>query len=289
MSKLIVAIFENEQAAHEGLGVLQNRHEEGAIALFSNAILVKDEEGHVDIGQVADTGAEGLTAGLLLGSALGILAGPLGAIAGASAGAVAALSLGGAALGASVGGAAGSLADLDEAEVDVYFLQRVAESLEHGKVALLADLFMDPDDGLQEQIEALGGEFHAYLRDEVYEELYVIRAEAYNAELDELQEEWRNSAGEARDQAAEKISTARGKLRSLHEDTENRLRLNQKRFDVRIAVLRDQVSSAKEERKSQLERRIEAIREDFALRNSKLRQAWSLTGEALAPKKASAA
>ena len=47
----------------------------------------------------------------------------------------------------------------------------------------------------------------------------------------------------------------------------------------------DQIHSANEERKRRLERRIDAIREDFALRNSKLRQAWSLTGEALSPKK----
>ena len=70
MSKLIVAVFENEQAAREGLGELQDRHEKGAITLFSNAILVKDEEGHVDIAQIADTGAEGLAAGLLLGGAM---------------------------------------------------------------------------------------------------------------------------------------------------------------------------------------------------------------------------
>ena len=44
MSKLIVAVFENEQAAREGLGELQSRHEKGAITLFSHAIVEKDDD-----------------------------------------------------------------------------------------------------------------------------------------------------------------------------------------------------------------------------------------------------
>ncbi len=289
MSKLIVAIFENEAAARAGLGELQNRHQKGAITLFSNAILVKDQEGKVDVGPLTDSGTEGLAAGLLLGGALGILAGPLGAMAGASAGAITTLTLGGAVVGAGVGGIAGAIADLDEAEVDVYFLEQVAESLENGQVALLADLFKDQDDGLKEQIEALGGDYRSYQRDDVYEELYAIRAEEYNAEMEKLEEEWRTSTGEARERAAEKMSVVRGKIRTLNQETEKRLRLNQKRFDVRIAVLRDQIKSANDERKQRLLGRVAAIKEDFAQRNAKLKQAWSLTGEALSPRKASAA
>jgi hypothetical protein len=165
----------------------------------------------------------------------------------------------------------------------------VAESLEDDKVALLADLFKDQDDGLQEGIEALGGEFRSYQRDEVYEALYEIRAQAYNEELESLQEDWRNATGEARDRAAEQIATVQDKLRSLNGETGERLRLNQKRLDVRIAVLRDQISSANEERKRRIESRIAAIKEDFAQRNAKLRQAWSLTAEALATRPAEAA
>ena len=46
---------------------------------------------------------------------------------------------------------------------------------------------------------------------------------------------------------------------------------------------------AKEERKRRIESRIAAIKEDFAQRNAKLRQAWSLTAEALATRPAEAA
>ena len=55
------------------------------------------------------------------------------------------------------------------------------------------------------------------------------------------------------------------------------------------AVLRDQAETANEERKQRLEARMDAIREDLAVRNAKLEQAVELTAEALATRPAEAA
>ena len=289
MSKMIITVFENEEAARNGLGVLQSVHGEGPLSLFASAILVKDQDETVEVKEVADRGPEGTAAGMLFGGLLGLMAGPLGAAAGATAGVAAYAALGGAALGASMGGLAGMAADLDEVDVDVHFVTEAAKAIAPGEAALLAEVVEDDDAQLEERLEAAGGDVHRYRRVAIADELYEIRVREYEAEWEELREEWRQSTGETRARIEEKLAATRGKIETLNQNASERLRINQKRADVQIAVLRDEAKTANDERKQRLEARIEAIREDLATRNAKLKQARQLTGEALAAKPADSA
>ena len=226
---------------------------------------------------------------VLFGGLLGLMAGPLGAAAGATAGVAAYAALGGAALGASMGGLAGMAADLDEVDVDVHFVTEAAKAIAPGEAALLAEVVEDDDAQLEERLEAAGGDVHRYRRVAIADELYEIRAREYEAEWEELREEWRQSTGETRARIEEKLAATRGKIETLNQNASERLRINQKRADVQIAVLRDEAKTANDERKQRLEARIEAIREDLATRNAKLKQARTLTGEALAANPADSA
>ena len=57
MNKMLVAVFDTEPAAYEGLHALKDLHEDGDITLYATAVLVKDSAGTVSVKQTADRGA----------------------------------------------------------------------------------------------------------------------------------------------------------------------------------------------------------------------------------------
>ena len=77
MNKMLVAIFDRESAAYEGLSALKDLHRDGDISLYSSAVVVKDNAGKVELKQAADGGPVGTALGLLTGSLIGIWAAPL--------------------------------------------------------------------------------------------------------------------------------------------------------------------------------------------------------------------
>jgi len=102
MNKMLVAVFDTEPAAYEGLNALKELHEDGDITLYATAILVKDSTGAVSVKQSADQGPLGTAVGMLSGSVTGLLAGEAGAAAGLALGGLAGPL--GAAIGFSLGG-----------------------------------------------------------------------------------------------------------------------------------------------------------------------------------------
>ena len=49
MSKFIVSVFDNEQAAYKGSQAMLDLHNEGDIVLFAGAVISKDSKGTVQI------------------------------------------------------------------------------------------------------------------------------------------------------------------------------------------------------------------------------------------------
>src|SRR5271165_2077578 len=105
MNKILVAAFDREAAAFEGLSALKDLHRDGDLSLYSSAVIVKDKSGKIEIKQAAESGSVGTAVGLLTGSLIGIVGGPAGM-----------------AVGASLGGLAGAVFDLDKSGVDMTFL-----------------------------------------------------------------------------------------------------------------------------------------------------------------------
>ncbi len=85
---LVVAYFDNEDAARHALDVLKEAHRKEELPLDGAALVYRDEEGDVHLKEVGDTHAkEGALKGALIGGALGLLFGPLGVIGGGAIGA----------------------------------------------------------------------------------------------------------------------------------------------------------------------------------------------------------
>ena len=78
MNKMLVAVFDRESTAFEGLSALKDLHRIGDISLYSSAVIAMDSAGKVELKQAADPGPVGTALGLLTGSVIGILGGPAG-------------------------------------------------------------------------------------------------------------------------------------------------------------------------------------------------------------------
>jgi uncharacterized membrane protein len=97
--QIIVAAFQEEEAADEALRNLKEAKKEKLISIDNAAVIRKDEDGKLHIKETADMGGgKGAGVGVLVGGAIGLIGGPLG------------VALGGA-LGAAVGGVTAKLYD----------------------------------------------------------------------------------------------------------------------------------------------------------------------------------
>jgi uncharacterized membrane protein len=47
MNKILVAVFNGEAAAFQGLSALKDLHRDGDITLYSSAVIVKDKSGKI--------------------------------------------------------------------------------------------------------------------------------------------------------------------------------------------------------------------------------------------------
>ena len=121
--QIIVAAFQEEDAADDALKALKEAKKEKLISIDNAAVIRKDESGKLHIKETADMGGgKGAGVGALVGGAIGLLAGPLGVAAGG-------------ALGAAVGGITAKLYDggfKDER------LEEIGGSLEPGTSAIVA-------------------------------------------------------------------------------------------------------------------------------------------------------
>ena len=97
--QIIVAAFQEEEAADEALRNLKEAKKEKLISIDNAAVIRKDDDGKLHIKETADMGGgKGAGVGVLVGGAIGLIGGPLG------------VALGGA-LGAAVGGVTAKLYD----------------------------------------------------------------------------------------------------------------------------------------------------------------------------------
>ena len=67
MNKMLVAVFDNEATAFEGLSALKDLHKDGDITLYATAVVSKNADGQLQLKSAADRGPIGSATGLLAG------------------------------------------------------------------------------------------------------------------------------------------------------------------------------------------------------------------------------
>ena len=281
MNKMLVAVFDTEPAAFEGLQALKDLHRNGDITLYATAVVVKDFAGSVSVKQTGDQGPLGTAVGMLTGSATGLLAGEAGAAAGLAAGSVAGPL--GAAVGFSLGALTGLMVDLSHSGVNVDFVDEVSKALIPGKTAVVAEVEETWQTPVDTRIGNLGGMVFRRLRSEVVDDQLVREAAAFEAELDELEDELAQAAAEDKAELQKQIDTAKQKLEATRAAAEARQQQLKSEADAKLAAMREQVKGANVRRKAQIEKRSAEVKADYEARSAKLEQARKLTKEALTP------
>jgi len=262
---MLVAVFDTESAAFEGLSALRDLHGDGDITLYASAVMVKDKTGKITVKQEADEGPVGTAVGLLTGSLIGILGGPAGL-----------------ALGASLGGLTGFLGDLARGGIGATFLDDVSKTLTPGKAAVVTEVEESWTTPVDTRVHKLGGIVFRRLRSEVVEDQLVRESAAFEADLKALEDDLKRGVAENRAAIQKDIEQVKKQIKSTQEQAKARLDQAKAEMDARIKSLQEQAKGASERAKARIEKRIADVKADFEVRSKKLNQAWTLTKEALA-------
>lgn len=257
MNKMIVAVFENETTAFEGLEKLKELHTDGAISLYGYLIISKDNNGVISGHQMDGMGPIGTAVGITLGGLVGLLGGPAAALAGAT--------------GASM---AGMIYDMNNAGVDAEFIDDVSEAMVSGTTAILADIeeeWMAPLDA--KMIESNGVIFRR-LRLEVEDDQIEREIELAAEDLDRLEAELEASEEEMKENIRKHVDATKKKLTVLADRAKEKQDKLEQEIEEKINTLKEQLKDANEKNKAKINAKIDKIKADHKARIDKLKRAW---------------
>lgn len=262
---MLVAVFDREDAAFEGLSALKDLHRDGDISLYSAAVIAKNKHGKIEVKQAAESGPVGTAVGLLTGSLIGIVGGPVGM-----------------AVGASVDGLAGLIVDVSRSGVDVTFLDDVSKALTAGKFAVVAEIDETWTTPVDTRLYKFGAIVFRRLRGEVVADQLVREREALEANMNALNDDLKQAASENGAAIQQDIERVKKQIRAVQDQAKARLDQAKAETEARVKSLQDQAKAATGRAKVRIEKRIAAVQLDFEVRSKKLSKAWALTKEALA-------
>lgn len=261
---MLVAVFDNEKTAFEGLSALKDLHKKGDITLYATAVVTKNEKGELRLHTAADEGPVGTATGLFAGSLIGLLGGPIGL-----------------AVGATTGLFAGLIFDINNDDINTTFADEVSDALTNGKTAVIAEIDENWTVPVDTKLDALNAMVFRRLKYEVAEEQLTRESEAIEAEFNSLKEELK----EAREEDKAKIKAAMAKLQNkaqaINDQINKKIKESKDQVDAKVSTMQEQMKDAKEKRKAKLEKRINEVKEEYRARTEKLKEAAKLVGEAI--------
>ena len=268
MNKMLIAVFETETKAYEGLRALKGLHNDGDISLYATAVINKDQNGQIRIKEGADQGPIGTGVGLLTGSLIGLLAGPVGL-----------------AIGAATGAMAGMIYDVSDSEINETFIDDVSAALTDGKTAVVCEIDETWTIPVDTKMQALDGLVFRRLRYEVEEEQLNREAQAISNEYRQLKEEFNEAREADKVKINGSIEKLKNKAKAASDHLKKKMDDSKSQFDAKVIAIKDQMKNASDRRKAKLEKRIDSLTEEYNARTAKLKQAAKLVGEAFETRK----
>jgi len=273
MNKLIVAVFDTESQAFEGLTAIKSLHDDGLISVYATAVIAKDKEGKVEVKQEADKGPVGTAIGMLAGGLLGMLAGPAAAAAGAAAGAAATGMAVGSGLGALTGAMTGSLYDLSEAVIDADLMDRVTESIEPGKAAVLIEADETWEAPIDTRLKEMDAVIFRRNISDISDDYYKRQSDELNAEMEELEQEMEDASDDMKASIQKQMDKVKAKSKALNESIEKKKEHNKNVMDAKKKTLKEQYAKAKDDHKKTVEKRKAKLEEKNKAFEAKLDKA----------------
>jgi len=273
MNKLIVAVFDTESQAFKGLTAIKSLHDDGLISVYATAVIAKDKEGKVEVKQEADKGPVGTAIGMLAGGLLGMLAGPAAAAAGAAAAAAATGMAVGSGLGAMTGAMTGSLYDLSEAEIDADLMDRVTESIEPGKAAVLIEADETWEAPIDTRLKEMDAVIFRRNISDISDDYYKRQSDELNAEMEELEQEMEDASDDMKASIQKQMDKVKAKSKALNESIKKKKEHNKNVMDAKKKTLKEQYAKAKDDHKKTVEKRKAKLEEKNKAFEAKLDKA----------------
>ncbi len=264
MQRMLIAVFDTDPPAYQGLDALQRLDANGDISLYASTVIKREASG-VTVEQSADVGPAGTFLGMMTGGIVGLLGGPAGAIAGYA-----------------IGGAMGAATDLTSAGINLDFVDDISKVLIPGKVAVLADVDEGWTTPVDTAIGKLGGIVLRRTRSAVVEDQLVRDSNEFKAQLKELQDELKQTNAQNKAAVQKEIDRVKQQIAATRTQEQKRASQLKTDADARLASLREQMNRADADRKARIEKRIAGVKADLESRNAKLKQAEGSATEALA-------
>ena len=256
MNKILIAVFESEKAAFEGVAVLKDLHEDGDISLYASSVIAKDAAGAVAVRQAADSGPLGTLVGIVAGSLVGLLGGPAGAV-----------------VGGWIGGGAGLVYDLFNVGVGVDFMDEVGTSLTPGKVAVVADVDESWTTPVDARLGPLGATLFRRYPGQVADDQLAREAEAAEADMLQLEADLDQADGEASAKIQAEMASQRARIQAIFDRADAAIKQEKVAIEARLATLQAQLRSAREEQRTRIKTRIDEARAAHKTRQQKLEEA----------------
>lgn len=267
MNKMLVAVFDNENKAFEGLSALNDLHGNGDITLYATAVISKDEKGALRLNTAADQGPVGTATGLFTGSLIGLLGGPIGFAIGGVAGALAGLAF-----------------DASSDDINTTFVDEVSNALAKNKTAVIAEIDESWEIPVNTSLEALNAMVFRRLRYEVAEDQLNRESEAIAAEYRSLKEELKEASGEDKKAIESAIEKLQNKAQAINDQLKRKLSESKDQFNAKVDSMHQQMKDVRNRRKKKIEERIDEVKQEYRVRREKLKQASKLIDEAIGPK-----
>ena len=264
MDRMIVAVFDDESQAARASRALAELNADGTIAVYGAAVIHKDAEGQVTVLDAGDEGPIGTVSGTLVGSLIGVLAGPAGLV-----------------VGATMGALGGMWYDIYNSGIGMQFVDDVGSVLVPGKFAVVAEIMEEWTAPVDSRMEELGGIVFRRARIDVEDSQYDREIAAANAELDQLEAELNQAAGDAKEKLRVKVEAAREKLDAAQENAKAKLDELKQEADAKVAVIQESINKAHGDAKKKLEKKSKEIKKDYDRRIDHLKKAWESIKAAL--------
>jgi uncharacterized membrane protein len=259
MDKMLVAVFDNETAAFDGLSALRDLHRDGYITFYAWAVIVKDGTGKTSVKQALEEGGPPLGAalGLLTDKLLKLVRGPAGLAIGTSL----------------LPGLTGFLFDLDMSRIGPAFLNDFAKALTPGKAAVLAEVEEGSTTRVDARLRRHGGMVFRRLPAEVIETQLIRQSAAFKAKLKTLTRELKRALAWNRAAIQKDIEQVRKQLNETQDQSNARRDQANAEMGAKRKVLQDQAKGAGDRAKARIERRISDLKKNFDLHSKKLAKA----------------
>lgn len=256
MSKYVVVVFPDEAKATSGLSTFYDLHEDCSLTLYGIAVLEKDAEGNTTIKQALDEGPVGTGVGMLVGAMVGVIGGPAGVVMGTAGGAL-----------------IGSIGDLSNAGVGVDFLDLVGSKMEPGTYAVVSEVDEYWTAPLDNRMEGQGGTVFRRSRVDFEDEQFEQEIDAWNAELDDLEAEWKDASDESKAKLEAKMDSIRQHMEEVGDKGEKKIEKLESEVHAKITEMDRQAAKAKADAKEKIEKRKAEMKAGHEKRMAKLKKA----------------